>query len=279
MNLNTYAKNTWCPGCGNFGILAAFKQVIVELSDIIKKEQFVVLTGIGCHGKIYDYVNLNGFYCLHGRAIPVATGIKMANTSLYPIVFSGDGDVYGEGFSHVVFAAKRNSDITLIVHNNLVYGLTTGQFTPTSPKGYRGKSTPKGSIEEPINPLQILLVSNATFVGRTFSGDVKHMKEIIKSAIVHKGFSIVEILQPCISFFDTTNFYRKHIYKVENKDNLERAIKIAGEWKYNLNEDAKIPIGIFFEIERDVFEEQIRNGRNINNLYVDIEKHLIEMHS
>ena len=165
INLNTAAQNTWCPGCGNFAILNAVKAVLKSLAQGgTPLENVVLVSGIGCHAKIADYINVNSFYSLHGRTIPVAEGIKLADQKLKVIVFSGDGDAYGEGLEHLVFAAKRNIDITVIVHNNRVYGLTTGQYTPTSPLGFKGRSTPQGTKERPLNPLELMLASGSTFL-------------------------------------------------------------------------------------------------------------------
>ena len=161
--LVTDAENTWCPGCGNFTIQHTLKSVLEDMEKEGKSlDDVVLVSGIGCHAKIADYLNINSFYALHGRAIPVATGIKLANPRLTVICCAGDGDTYAEGLDHLIFAAKRNIDITLVVHNNRVYGLTTGQYTPTSPLGFAGKSTPQGTVEYPLNPVELVLASGAT---------------------------------------------------------------------------------------------------------------------
>src|SRR3989338_10004173 len=153
INLGTYAQNTWCPGCGNFAILSAIKAVCSELNqEGLPLEDIVLVSGIGCHAKIVDYINLNSFYSIHGRVVQAAEAIKLTNPGVKVIGFAGDGDAYGEGLEHLIFAAKRNIDITMLIHNNRVYGLTTGQYTPTSPLGFRGRSTPEGTKELPINP-------------------------------------------------------------------------------------------------------------------------------
>ena len=157
-DLTTYAENTWCPGCGNFGIFNAFKKAVRKLEvNGVGKEKIIISAGIGCHAKIFDYLNLSGLYSLHGRSMATVQGIKLANPDLKVVAFAGDGDAIGEGIAHMIFAAKRNADITVIVHDNGVYGLTTGQYTPTSEKGFRGRSTPRGNIEEPLNPLTLML--------------------------------------------------------------------------------------------------------------------------
>ena len=235
--MNTDTINTWCPGCGAFSIESSSKQVLKELINEgkIKKENTVTLAGIGCHGKMLDYLDLNSFYSLHGRVIPPATGIKVANPKLTVIGFQGDGDAYGEGISHLIFAAKRNSDITILINNNQVYGLTAGQVTPTSPENFVGKSTPKGSIERPLNPIELCIASGATFVARAFSGDPNQLKQIIKEAILHKGFSIVDIMMPCVSFRNTFQVYKEKGYYLEDHDptDYELALKKAREWGYS----------------------------------------------
>ncbi|MGC9031529.1 MAG: thiamine pyrophosphate-dependent enzyme [Minisyncoccia bacterium] len=255
--LLTNAKITWCPGCTNFIILNTFKDVIGELEKKgIKRENIIFTTGIGCHGKIFDYLNLNSFYGLHGRAIPLAEGIKIANKNLIVLSFVGDGDTYNEGISHLIHAAKRNSDIKVFVFDNRNFALTVSQFTATSPKGFKGSSTPKGSVEEPFNPIELVLASGATFVARTFALKREHLKNIIAEAILHKGFSFVEILQPCITFFDNREFYTEKTYELSQKDltSKEKAMEKAREWNYK-DEEGKIPIGIFYKIEKPTFEE------------------------
>lgn len=256
-DLLTKAKNTWCPGCTNFSILEAMKNVILELEKRgISREKIVICGGIGCHAKILDYLNLNSFYGLHGRSICNAQGIKLANFQLKVVCFVGDGDIYNEGLCHLIHAAKRNSDITVLVHDNRTFALTVSQFTATSPKGFKGSSTPKGSKEEPFNPLELLIASGASFVARTWTGDLSHLKEIILEAILHKGFSFVEILQPCLAFFDLRNFYNERVYQLKDHDfsSQKEAIEKAKEWNYK--DGDKIPIGIFYKIEREIFEEE-----------------------
>ncbi|MBC7073895.1 2-oxoacid:ferredoxin oxidoreductase subunit beta [Candidatus Parcubacteria bacterium] len=257
-NLLTGAKITWCPGCSNFIILEAIKHAILELEKRgIKREKIVICGGIGCHAKILDYLNLNSFYGLHGRSICSAQGIKLANPELKVLVFVGDGDIYNEGICHLIHAAKRNSDIKVFVHDNRNFALTVSQFTATSPKGFKGSSTPKGSQEEPINPMELMLVSGATFVARGFVGNFENLKNIFLEAILHQGFSFVEILQPCITFFDTTKIYQERVYELKdhNFSSFKEAIEKAREWDYK--DGQKIPIGIFYKIQKPTFETQI----------------------
>ena len=257
MKYQTSAKITWCPGCSNFLILKAFQDVVFELEkEGQNKKEIVFLTGIGCHGKIFDYLNLNSFYALHGRAIATAQGIKLANPKLKVICFVGDGDCYNEGIEHLIFAAKRNSDIKVFVHDNRNFALTVSQFTATSPKGFKGSSTPKGSIEEPFNPLELVFSAGATFVARTFTGNFEHLKKMIKEAILHEGFAFLEILQPCITFFDQTSFFKERVYVLENQDleSKEKALEKIKEWDYK--NDGKIPIGIFYKVKKPTFEKE-----------------------
>jgi len=265
--LDTYATKTWCPGCSNFAIETAVKEAIIELKKSgFAFENFVIVSGIGCHAKIVDYINVNSFYSIHGRVIPVATGIKLANPNLNVIGFEGDGDAYSEGLEHLVAGAKKNTDITVVVHDNRVFALTTGQFTSTSPKGFPGRSTPRGSVETPLNPIELMLASGATFVARAYAGNPSHLRKILIQAITHKGFSFVDVLQPCISFFNTYQFYNEKVYKLEdvnhNPKNYKAAMERAREWDYS-DSNKDIPIGIFYHIEKPTYEELILQRKNL----------------
>jgi 2-oxoglutarate/2-oxoacid ferredoxin oxidoreductase subunit beta len=253
-DLGTYAENTWCPGCGNFAILNAAKSVLAEMANEGRPlSKTVLVSGIGCHAKIVDYINVNSFYSIHGRATPAAEGIKIGDPSLSVIGFAGDGDAYGEGLEHLLFAAKRNIDITMIIHDNRVYGLTTGQYTPTSPLGFKGRSTPKGSTEMPINPLELMLAGGASFVARGYSHGIDQLKTLFKAAIDHKGFAIVDVLQVCATFFNEYEYYTKRVYNLEDHDatDFDKAMVKAREWDYN--SDAPIALGIFFRKEKDTY--------------------------
>jgi len=257
-NFVTAAQNTWCPGCGNFSIQHALKKVFTDLEKGgIPPEKIVLVTGIGCHAKMADYLNVNSFYAIHGRAIPVATGIKLANRDLTVICCVGDGDAYAEGLDHLIFAAKRNIDITVLVHNNRVYGLTVGQYTPTSPLGFKGKSTPAGTPEYPINPMELILASGATYIGRGYTRKMDQLKTLVKGAILHKGFSFVDILQICATFFPVTDYYNKKIYDLPEYDrsDFNKACDHVREWDYN--NDAPIPLGVFFERNATTLDEKM----------------------
>lgn len=255
-NLGTYAQNTWCPGCGNFAILNSIKTVLNGLNEEgLPLENVVLVSGIGCHAKIVDYLNVNSFYSIHGRVVPAATGIKLANSDLTVIGFAGDGDAYGEGLEHLIFAAKRNINVTMIIHNNRVYGLTTGQYTPTSPLGFKGRSTPRGTIELPLNPLELMLASGATFIARGYSNRIEQLKKIFKEAIAHKGFSVVDVLQVCATYFNMYDYYNKRVYELENHNmaDYDSALKKIREWDYN--SDKPIALGVFYRKEAPTFDE------------------------
>jgi 2-oxoglutarate ferredoxin oxidoreductase subunit beta len=251
-NLILPTKNTWCPGCGNFAIQNALKDVFLELD----KKKIVLVSGIGCHGKMTDYLNVNSFYALHGRAVTSAVGVKIGNENLDVVCITGDGDSYNEGISHLIHAGKRNSNITVIVHDNQAFSLTVKQPTSTSPKGFKGSTTPKGSIEDPINPLDMMLSIGATFVARGYAGKQEQLKRIILEGIKHKGFSFIEVLQPCIAWNNTYLDYNKRTYEIEEEFlSIEKAREKVGEWNYN-NEN-NIPLGIFYKKEKATFEEQL----------------------
>ena len=261
-NLGTAAPNTWCPGCGNFAILNGIKTVLTELSDTVcPLENVVIVAGIGCHAKIADYLNVNSFYAIHGRTVPVAEGIKIANPKLKVICFAGDGDAYGEGIEHLVFAAKRNIDITVVVHDNRSYSLTAFQYSPTSPEGFRGRSTPQGSIEAPLNPLELMLASRATFLGRGTSQGLPLLISLFREAILHKGFALVDVLQVCVTFNNLYEYYAKKVYELQGHDpqNFLAALTKIREWDYN--SDAGIALGVLFRKEEATFEEKFEPSR------------------
>jgi 2-oxoglutarate ferredoxin oxidoreductase subunit beta len=254
-NLETNIQNTWCPGCGNFGIISAFKQAIQEIiNNGFSKEKIVVVGDIGCNSKIVDYLALNSLIGLHGRSVVTAEGIKLANPELKVFVFLGDGAGLDEGIEHLIHAAKRNSNIKVILHNNRLFALTTGQFTAVSPEGFKSASSPFGTIEEPLNPLKQMIVSRASFVARGYSAKIEHLKNLILAADKQDGFAYIEVLQPCISFFNTIEFYNQKVYELEGQDisSEAAALKLASEWEYNA--EGKIPLGIFFAKSRPVFE-------------------------
>ncbi|MCS6956235.1 MAG: thiamine pyrophosphate-dependent enzyme [Patescibacteria group bacterium] len=246
---------TWCPGCGNWGIGTALKKALAELG--YSPDQVIIVFGIGCSGNMNDFVNAYAIHSLHGRAIPNAIGVKLANHKMPVIAVVGDGDFYGEGGNHFIHACRGNHDITVLVHDNRVYGLTTGQSAPTSPKGFKSKSTPLGLIEVPINPLALALTQGASFIAQSFAGDLIHLINTIKQAISHKGFSLVNILQPCVTFnkINTYEYYLKRIYKLDEKyerKNFNEALKKSLE----ANQE-KFPLGIIYQSERLAYHQQL----------------------
>jgi len=259
-NIETNCPNTWCPGCGNFGVLAAIKKAIDSLSaQGIKKENIVLVSDIGCGSKLADYLNLNSFDSLHGRSLATAAGIVLANPELKVIVSIGDGGALDEGIAHLIHSAKRNSNLTVLMHNNRLFALTAGQFTAVSPKGLKGKSTPEGAPEEPINPLALMLDAKASFIARGYSLRPEHLASLIEKAVQHQGFSFIEILQPCVSFFNTIQFYNERVYEIEEEKSKEEARKLIEEWDYNGN--GKIPLGVFILNKGRFMKELINNKR------------------
>lgn len=252
-DLRTPCQPNWCPGCGDFGIWAAIKNAIATLGW--EPSDFVAVYGIGCHGHMVNFLKSYAVETLHGRPIAVAQGIHLANHKLPVLVIAGDGDTFGEGTNHLIHAARRNIDITVIVHDNQVYGLTTGQTAPTAKKGFKTKSTPQGVIEDPINPLTIALSGGATFVSRGFSADIQGLTKMIVEAISHKGFSFVDVFQPCITFnhINTYEWYRDHIYSLpESYDPHDR----AKAYQKALEMTDKIPVGIFYREEKPTYADQ-----------------------
>lgn len=248
-------KPAWCPGCGNFGILKALNKALVELG--LEPHQILLVSGIGQAAKLPHYTRGNVFNSLHGRSLSPAIGAKIANRELTVIAIGGDGDGYGEGGNHFIHSARRNHDITYLVHNNQVYGLTKGQASPTSEAGFISKTTPEGAAN-PLNPLLLAIVCGATFVARGFAGDPEHLTGLIKAAINHHGFALIDILQPCISFNHKNTFawYRERVYKLEEDDGYQRndknaAMLKAQEW------GERIPLGIIYRTEQPVFEDRL----------------------
>ena len=262
----------WCPGCGNLAILTALKGGLTELG--IQPEKLVVVSGIGQAAKAPHYYTCNLFNGLHGRSLPAATAIKAANPELTVIDESGDGCLYGEGGNHFVHAIRRNPDITNLVHNNMVYGLTKGQASPTSQRGFRTPVQIDGVFLEPFNPLALAISLGASFVARAFAGDIEQTKVIIKKAILHKGYSLVDILQPCVTYnkMNTYKWFKENVFYLEESynpsDRMEAFRTAVGE--------AKLPLGIFYINPKPTFDESLNVYReNKDPLYrrtPDLEK-------
>ncbi|MHA1908844.1 MAG: thiamine pyrophosphate-dependent enzyme [Candidatus Thorarchaeota archaeon] len=243
-------KITWCTGCGNFGILAALKKAIIELD--VPQHNIAMVSGIGCNSKIPHYINLNAFHTLHGRSIPIATGIHAANKDLTTIVHVGDGDTLGEGLGHLMHAARRNVNIAVFVHNNGVMGLTKGQFSPSAPRGYVSKTSPPppGAPMEPVNPVGLAITGGATFVARAFSGDQRMLVDIMVRAMKHKGMAVVDILQPCQTWNRqlTWKYFNEKTYSLQEAEHDTKDRWKAIEKAFENGE--KIPIGIFYDAEK-----------------------------
>ena len=243
---NRSEQSVWCPGCGDFAILQGVKKALTELG--IAPHQAVLVSGVGCFAKLPYWVKVNGFVGLHGRALPVAQGVKLARPELQVIAFGGDGAGYGEGGNHFLHACRRNVKIAYFVHNNEIFGLTTGQYSPTSVQGKKSKSSPEGSKEKPVNPLALALAAGATFVARAYAGNMKELVEIMKAAIQYDGFAFVDILQPCVSFGHTPEFYAPKVYYLGKEHNVQDKIQ-AFEKSLEHERGEKIPLGIFYQLK------------------------------
>jgi len=250
-------RPTWCTGCGNFGIWNALKRALAQLD--LAPHQVMLVSGIGCGSKLPDYTHANGYMSLHGRTVPVATGVKLANHGLKVICTHGDGDGYAEGLGHMMHAARRNIGLVDIVQDNRIYGLTKGQYSPTSHQGRVSKTSPWGAIELPVNPIALALSAGATFVSRSWSGDIDHLADTIARAIQHRGYALVDVFQPCVTFnrINSYDYYRPRVYKLQEEPGYDPTDQMAAfqrsqEW------GDRIPIGIFYQIEdRLAYEEQV----------------------
>jgi 2-oxoglutarate/2-oxoacid ferredoxin oxidoreductase subunit beta len=256
VGMNDFKKqdSTWCPACGNFGIWTALKKALMKLN--LGPDDVCFVYGIGCHGHMVNYMKTYGFEGLHGRSLPVGAAIKMVNKNLPVVCFAGDGDCLGEGGNHFIHTIRGNHDMTLVIHDNQTYGLTTGQTSPTSLKGYKTKSTPQGVIETPFNPLAMALTAGATFVARGFSQDLAHLSDLITKAIQHKGFSVLDIYQPCVTYnkLNTYQWFKERVYKLEETGhdvtNKMEAYKKAME-------EEKLPVGVFYQVQRPTYEDEL----------------------
>lgn len=253
--------NAWCPGCGNFGILNILSEVLEELE--IKKQSVVFVSGIGQAAKTPHYLDVNMFNGLHGRALPVATGIKMANPELVVVAQGGDGDMYGEGGNHFLNAARRNVNIVHIVHNNMVYGLTKGQASPTSQKEFKTPVQVEGVSNEPFNPILTALSLNASFVARAYMKNKEHTKSILKEAFLHKGYALIDIFQPCVVFnpVNTYDWFSQNSYILDEKEHNKKDMKSA---LLKAMETTPFALGIFYQNDKKTFEEYIKHDKNLS---------------
>ncbi len=250
----TTQKPTWCPGCGNFGMWEALKRALSQLGW--EKHEFVAFWGIGCHGNGADFLDVQGFHALHGRALPPATAVALTRPDLKVIVQMGDGDGYGLGMGHFVHTLRRNVNLTCLAHNNQIYGLTTGQASPTTEHLAKTVSTPSGVLEQPVNPIGLALAEGATFVARGFAGDIPHLTELYKRALTHEGFALVDVFQPCVTWnkVNTFQWFRERVYKLEDEswDTSDRsaAFDLSLSTFHDLTctpEECRVPIGIYYE--------------------------------
>lgn len=254
---NIDEKPTWCVGCGDYGILAAVKQALAGLD--LFPHQVMMVSGIGCGSKLPYYMRANGYDSLHGRALPVATGIKLGNHELKVVVISGDGDGYGIGGNHFMHTMRRNPDLTHIVENNQVYGLTKGQYSPTSGKGYMSTTSPEGALEVQVNPTALAIAGGASFVARGFSSDPKGLVQLIMTAMNHKGYALVDVLQPCVTYnkINTNEWYRERVYKLDAEEGYNPS-DYSAAWQKALEWGDKIPLGVIYREEgRPTYEDQV----------------------
>ena len=255
-SFDTAAKPNWCVGCGNFGILSSVRKALLRLE--LEPHEVVMSSGIGCSSKIPHWINVYGLHGLHGRALPVALGLKLANHKMVVIAEGGDGDGYSEGMNHLIHAARRNVDFTYIVHNNGVFALTTGQTSATGKQGFVSSSTPQGSIEPPFRPSALAIVAGANFVARGFSGDIEHLAGLIAAAIEHPGFALVDVLQVCVSFNPQRGYkwYQERVYKLEDEGHdptdHERALRLALD-----ESDERLATGVFYRGDRAPYERSL----------------------
>jgi len=250
-------RPTWCRGCGNHGILNAIKMALAEHN--VAPHEILIVTGIGCGSKLPHYMKVNGFHTLHGRTMAVATGARLANHGLRVMTVHGDGDGYGEGLSHFLNAARRNLNIVDVVQDNRIYGLTKGQYSPTSERGKRTPTSPEGSIDGPVQPLALAITAGATFVSRGYSGELKHLAWLIGEALEHPGYALVDVLQPCVTFNRSTayDFYNERVYKLEDEPGYDPTDRTAA-WEKAYEWDGRIPIGIVYRGDPvPTYEEQV----------------------
>jgi 2-oxoglutarate ferredoxin oxidoreductase subunit beta len=264
INLDPKHQIQWCPGCGNFGIVMAIKKAIIKLG--LDTKDVLIVSGIGCSSKLPHYIKTYGIETIHGRALPVATGAKLTNKDLHVIVVGGDGDGYGIGMGHLMHTMRRNINITYLINNNEIYALTKGQTSPTTPRGNKTPSTPNGSIETAVNPIELALAGGATFIARGFSSEIEHLADLIAKGISHKGFSLIDIAQICVSYNPEKDFkwYQERIYKIEEVENYNNKDKC---WihDHSIKNQDKIGIGIYYhnDDDRGTYCEELPENKKI----------------
>jgi 2-oxoglutarate/2-oxoacid ferredoxin oxidoreductase subunit beta len=252
-SLESEVHPDWCPGCGDFGVLKALKEAIVRLE--IEPHTVLIVSGIGCSSNLPGFIRAYGVHSIHGRALPVASGAALANHGLHVIAVGGDGDGYGIGIAHFIHAMRRNLNLTYIVMDNEIYGLTTGQASPTTQEGHKTKSTPRGNVERPIQPLALALATGATFIARGFSGVPKQLSQLIASAIRHRGFSLIDVFSPCVTFnrVNTYPWFKERVYDLaedgHDPSNFMAAMGKAFEF------EPRIPLGLLYQVERPIYDD------------------------
>ncbi len=243
----------WCPGCGDFGVLKSLKEAILELG--IEPHTVLIVSGIGCSSNLPGFIRAYGVHSIHGRALPVASGAALANHDLHVIAVGGDGDGYGIGIAHFIHAMRRNLNLTYIVMDNEVYGLTTGQASPTTLEGHKTKSTPRGNVERPIQPLALALATGATYVARAFSGVPKQLSQLIAGAIRHRGFSLIDVFSPCVTFnmLNTYAWFKERVYELaeEGHDTSDLMAAMGKALEFG----SRIPLGLLYQIERPIYDD------------------------
>ena len=254
--LETYKAQVdpdWCPGCGDFGVLRSLQMAAGKCG--VHPKDLLVVSGIGCSSNLPGFIKAYGIHSLHGRSVPVATGAHLANTEVKTVITGGDGDGYGIGVGHFIHAMRRNLDVTYIVMDNQIYGLTTGQASPTTTRGHKTKSTPKGNAEIPLNPLALAITAGATYVARGFSGEQKQLVDLIAGGIAHKGFALIDVFSPCVTNnkVNTYPWFKERVYKLEDENwdpsNPMKSIEKSFEW------NEKIPLGVLFKSDQVTYED------------------------
>jgi 2-oxoglutarate/2-oxoacid ferredoxin oxidoreductase subunit beta len=254
--LDTYkgpVSPDWCPGCGDYGVLRSVQEAAGKCG--VQPENLMIVSGIGCSSNLPGFIHAYGIHSLHGRAVPVATGAHLANTDLKVCITGGDGDGYGIGVGHLLHAMRRNLDVTYVVMDNQIYGLTTGQASPTTSKGQVTKSTPAGNAEMPLNPLALAITSGATFVARGFSGEAKLLTDLIAAGMAHKGFALIDVFSPCVTYNKVNSyaFFKERVYKLEDEgwdpSDFHASMQKSFEW------GDRIPLGVIYKADQPTYED------------------------
>ncbi|TDI93849.1 MAG: 2-oxoacid:ferredoxin oxidoreductase subunit beta [Caldithrix sp.] len=245
----------WCAGCGDFGVLKSLKSATTD--NGVKPHELLLVSGIGCSSNLPGFFYSYAVHSLHGRALPVATGAKLANHNMKVVITGGDGDGYGIGVGHFIHAMRRNLDLTYIVMDNEIYGLTTGQASPTTAEGHKTKTTPRGNVEKPINPLALALTAGATFVARGFSAQPAQLTSLIEQAMAHKGFALIDVFSPCVTYnkLNTYSWFKERVYKLEDEEPDRDLTDFSAAMTKAMEFDSRIPIGLIYRIEKPTYED------------------------